>query len=163
MADEDQNPVQEVEAPLSIPQASVDDKGRLKLPTDLKAFLETFVSKRFFITTLDKRLGRIYPMELWKQNLSLMQAQKEKAKQAERMAFMAKVYGGEAAIDGSGRLLLPAKLREVLGLQEKQPVYLDVYKGRVTLVTQAVYDERMTASEANMESDLEALEAEGLF
>lgn len=163
MADEDQNPVQEVEPPLSIAQASVDDKGRLKLPADLKAFLETTVSKRFFITTLDKRLGRIYPMELWKQNLLLMQAQKEKAKSAERMAFMAKAYGGEATIDGSSRLLLPAKLREVLSLQEKQPVWLDVYKGRVTLVTQAVYDERMAAAEANMASDLEALEAEGLF
>jgi DNA-binding transcriptional regulator/RsmH inhibitor MraZ len=163
MADEEKIPVQQVEPPLSIAQASVDDKGRLKLPSELKAFLETTQTKKFFITTLDKQLGRIYPMELWQQNLQLMQAQKENAKAAERVAFMAKVYGGEAAIDGSGRLLLPTKLRETLGLQEKQPVWLDVYKGRVTLLTQSVYDERMAAIESHNEADLEVLEAEGLF
>ena len=61
-----------VEEPYGVPQASVDDKGRLKLPVEFIAYLEAFGGKKLFITTLDKRTGRIYPMSVWQSNLNVL-------------------------------------------------------------------------------------------
>jgi hypothetical protein len=58
-------------------------------------------------------------------------------------------------------VLLPAKLREVLDL-EKQPVWLDVYHGRINVVSRKIYDERMQMAQANMSDDLKTLEKLGL-
>ena len=147
--------------PHSIAQASVDDKGRLKLPSEFLEYLEAIGVTRVFITTFDLRLGRIYPLPVWKRNEELFYNAGENAAAAERLAFLAKVYGGDAEIDKAGRVLLPAKLREALAL-EKQPVWLDVYNGRINLVTKKVYEERMQLALASMGDDLKTLERMGL-
>src|SRR6266446_6078388 len=149
------------EPPHSIAQASVDDKGRLKLPEKLLEYLETIKVTQVFITTFDLRLARIYPLPVWKLNEQLFYNAGENAAAAERLAFLAKVYGGDAEIDKSGRVLLPAKLREVLDL-EKQPVWLDVYHGRINVVSKKIYEERMQLAQANMPDDLKTLEKMGL-
>lgn len=149
------------EPPHSIVQASVDEKGRLKLPAEFLEYLEALKVTKVFITTLDQRQARIYPIEVWKVNEALFQSSGENAAAAERLAFLAKVYGGDAEIDKSGRVLLPAKLREVLNL-EKQPVWLDVYHGRINVVTRKIYDERMQLAQANQSEDLKMLEKMGL-
>ena len=56
---------------------------------------------------------------------------------------------------------LPAKLRETLGL-EKQPVWLDVYNGRINVVSKKIYDERMQLALASMADDLKTLDKMGL-
>jgi DNA-binding transcriptional regulator/RsmH inhibitor MraZ len=150
-----------VEPPHSIAQASVDDKGRLKLPEKFLEYLEAIKVTQVFITTFDLRLGRIYPLPVWKRNEELFYNAGENAAAAERLAFLAKVYGGDAEIDKSGRVLLPVKLREALGL-EKQPVWLDVYNGRINLVTKKIHDERMQLATASMADDLRTLEKLGL-
>lgn len=149
------------EPPHSIAQASVDDKGRLKLPAEFLEYLEAIGVTRVFITTFDLRLGRIYPLPVWKRNEELFYNAGDHAAAAERLAFLAKVYGGDAEIDKAGRVLLPAKLREALAL-EKQPVWLDVYNGRINLVTKKVYEERMQLALASMGEDLKTLERMGL-
>ena len=147
--------------PHSIAQASVDDKGRLKLPSEFLEYLEAIGVTRVFITTFDLRLGRIYPLPVWKRNEELFYNAGDHAAAAERLAFLAKVYGGDAEIDKAGRVLLPAKLREALAL-EKQPVWLDVYNGRINLVTKKIYEERMQLALASMGEDLKTLERMGL-
>jgi MraZ protein len=127
------------ERPHSIAQASVDEKGRLKLPAEVLAFLEATGVTKVFITTFDLKLARIYPMPVWESNEKLFANAGENSAAAERLAFLAKVYGGDAEIDKAGRVLLPAKLREALGL-EKQPVWLDVFKGRINVVTKQIFD-----------------------
>ena len=160
MAESQHNGMSLAEPPHSIAQASVDEKGRLKLPAEFLAYLEALKVTAVFITTLDQRQARIYPIEVWKVNEALFQNAGENAAAAERMAFLAKVYGGDAEIDKSGRVLLPAKLRETLGL-EKQPVWLDVYHGRINIVTKKVYDEKMQLAQASMSEDLKTLEKLG--
>ncbi len=149
------------EPPHSIAQASVDDKGRLKLPEKFLEYLEAINVTQVFITTFDLKLARIYPLFVWKRNEDLFYNAGENAAPAERLALLAKAYGGDAEIDKSGRVLLPAKLREALGL-EKQPVWLDVYNGRINLVTKKIHDERMQLAMANMADDLRMLEKLGL-
>ena len=150
-----------VEPPHSVIQASVDDKGRLKLPSEFIAYLEAMQVSKVFITTFDLRLARIYPLSVWKSNEALFQGAGEHSAAAERLAFLAKVYGGDADIDKSGRVLLPAKLREELSL-EKQPVWLDHYNGRINVVSKKIYEERMQLALASMSDDMKVLEKLGL-
>ena len=147
------------EPPHSIAQASVDEKGRLKLPAEFLEYLEALKVTKVFITTFDQRQARIYPIAVWKVNEALFENSAEAA--AERLALLAKAYGGDAEIDKSGRVLLPAKLREALDL-EKQPVCLDVYHGRINVVSKKIHDERMQLALASMSEDLKTLEKLGL-
>jgi len=161
MEDARRNNLVTAEPPHSIAQASVDEKGRLKLPSEFLEYLQALKVTKVFITTFDQRQVRIYPLAVWKVNEALFQNSGENAAAAERLAFLAKVFGGDAEIDKSGRVLLPAKLRESMGL-EKQPVWLDEYHGRINFVTRKVYDERMQLAQANQSEDLKTLEKMGL-
>jgi len=159
MAETQNNGMMQAEPPHSIAQASVDEKGRLKLPAEFLEYLEALKVTKVFITTFDQRQARIYPIAVWKVNEALFENSAEAA--AERLALLAKAYGGDAEIDKSGRVLLPAKLREALDL-EKQPVCLDVYHGRINVVSKKIHDERMQLALASMSEDLKTLEKLGL-
>jgi MraZ protein len=159
MGDAQYNSMVTAEPPHSIAQASVDEKGRLKLPAEFLEYLEALKVTKVFITTFDQRLARIYPIEVWKVNEALFENSTDSA--AERLLLLAKAYGGDAEIDKSGRVLLPATLREALGL-EKQPVWLDVFHGRINVVSKKIHDERMQLAQANMADDLKTLEKLGL-
>ena len=161
MGEVQNNNLATAEPPHSIVQASVDEKGRLKLPVEFLEYLEALKVTKVFITTFDLRLARIYPSRVWEVNKVLLQNAGEHAAAAERLAYLAKAYGGDAEIDKSGRVLLPAKLREALNL-EKQPVWLDEFQGRINVVTKQVHDERMQMAKANMSEDLKTLEKMGL-
>jgi len=159
MADSQNNGMIVAEPPHSIAQASVDEKGRLKLPAEFLEYLEALKVTKVFITTFDQRQARIYPIAVWKVNEALFENSADAA--AERLALLAKAYGGDAEIDKSGRVLLPARLREILDL-EKQPVWLDVYHGRINVVSKKIHDERMQLALASMSEDLKTLEKLGL-
>src|SRR5512143_2863364 len=159
MASSLKNEVMLAEPPHSIAQASVDEKGRLKLHAEFLEYLEALNVTKVFITTFDQRQARIYPIAVWKVNEALFENSADPA--AERLALLAKAFGGDAEIDKSGRVLLPARLREILDL-EKQPVWLDVYHGRINVVTKKIHDERMQLAQANMSEDLKTLEKMGL-
>jgi MraZ protein len=161
MAEIRENVAVSLEPPHSIAHASVDDNGRLKLPERIIQYLDALKVTQVFITTLDMRLARIYPLPLWKRNEELFYNAGEQAERAARLAFRAKVLGGDAEIDKSGRVLLPVKLRESLGL-EKQAVWLDVYNGGINLMTRKIYEEQMQLATASMADDLQALEKLGL-
>jgi len=159
MGDTQYNSVPTAEPPHSIAQASVDEKGRLKLPAEFLEYLEALKVTKVFITTFDLRLARIYPRQVWEVNEALFENSTDPA--AERLSLLAKAYGGDAEIDKSGRVLLPAKLREALDL-EKQPVWLDVFHGRINVVRKKIHEERMKLAQANMSEDLKTLERMGL-
>ena len=73
MADSQQNGVIMAEPPHSIAQASVDEKGRLKLPAEFLEYLEALKVTKVFITTFDQRQARIYPIAVWKVNEALFE------------------------------------------------------------------------------------------
>lgn len=151
-----------LEPPLNVTQASVDDKGRLKLPERFKLFLQAAGVRRFFITTLDLRHGRIYPIDLWLSNLKVLRQDLEDPDRCERVLFWAKVHGGDADMDPQGRLLLPAKLREVLELDSRQPVWLDAsFSGCILLLNRKEYDKRLAEAQAKVQEDLEPLKRKG--
>ncbi len=146
-----------IEEPQGIPQASVDDKGRLKLPVEFAAYLEAHGGKKLFITSIDKREAQIYPMSVWQNNLNVLRTWTDK-KRAQRIQFDAKLNGDAVEIDDNGRVLIPASTRKLLGMSGREPVWLNAFNGRVNLVTKKVLDERGRESDENRAGDLEALE-----
>ena len=156
MAEIDEKTALIPEPPHSIAQASVDDKGRLKLPAEFVSYLKAVDGVKVFITTVDFRQIRIYPLPVWKRNANLFDNASENAAAAERLERIAKAFGGDAEVDGSGRVLLPASLREAMGL-EKQAVMVDVHKGRLNVVSKKIHDELLQVSRASLPEDLAAM------
>ena len=47
--------------------ATIDPKGRLKIPAAFKSILDESYGPDFYITSLNGQSVRIYPMSVWKQ------------------------------------------------------------------------------------------------
>jgi MraZ protein len=148
------------EPPHSISPASVDDKGRLKLPADFLEYLAAIGVTKVFITTVDFRTVRIYPLSVWKRNENLFNGAGENSAVMERLARLAKNFGGDAEIDKTGRVLLPSLLRTEMGL-EKQAVVVDVHNGRINLMLKKVHDEMVQVARASLADDLKIAEKLG--
>ncbi len=149
------------EPPLSIASAKVDDKGRLKLPSDSLDWCKKSNILKVFVTTLDKRTFRIYSIPGWKSTLKLLEGPGEHAKAGADLALIAKVYGGESEIDAQGRILLPSALRQLLGL-ESQPVWLNHVAGRIDGATNMVHETRMQNASTNLDDKVETFLKLGL-
>ena len=149
-----------VEAPLGIFQAKCDEKGRLKLPAEFATYLKALLVEKVFITTVDMRLARIYPKTVWESNQNLFDDAGEDSEIAEDVAFIANLYGGYSEIDDVGRVLIPTELRRKLEL-EKQPVWLDFYRGRINVFGKKIYDERMQRAMVNLGDKVKTLEKKG--
>jgi MraZ protein len=91
--------------------AKVDEKGRLKIPSVFLDELKEY-GNQFYITSPTGETARIYPMKVWSEIEDKL-AQKPSADVAKRKFLMRTSYFGQVAeLDGQGRLLLPAVLRE---------------------------------------------------
>jgi MraZ protein len=91
--------------------AKVDEKGRLKIPSVFLEELKEY-GNQFYITSTTGETARIYPMKVWSEIEDKL-AQKPSADVAKRKFLMRTSYFGQVAeLDGQGRLLLPAVLRE---------------------------------------------------
>lgn len=148
------------EPPLGIFEAKCDEKGRVKLPVRFATYLKSLEDK-FFVTTLDMRVARIYPRKVWERNQNLFEDAGEDSDSAEDIAFIANVYGDFSEIDENGRVLMPTELRRKLEL-EKQPVWMDYYRGRVNVFGRKIYDERMNRATVGLTDKVRLLEKRGL-
>jgi MraZ protein len=91
--------------------AKVDEKGRLKIPSVFLDELKEY-GNQFYITSTTGETARIYPMKVWSEIEDKL-AQKPSVDVAKRKFLMRTSYFGQVAeLDGQGRLLLPAVLRE---------------------------------------------------
>lgn len=143
-----------VEPPHSIAGAKIDDKGRMKFPSATLEWCKNSQISSVFITTLDKRTIRIYPIPLWKSTLKVLEGPGESAKAGADLAFIAKFYGDDAEIDAQGRVLMPQELRNLLNL-ESQPVYLEHFAGRINVTTKGATETRKQIAETNLDEKVE--------
>src|SRR6202051_860934 len=91
--------------------AKVDEKGRLKIPALFLEGLKEY-GNQFYITSPTGETARIYPMKVWSEIEDKL-AQLPSNNVAKRKFLMRTSYfGQQAELDGQGRLLLPAVLRE---------------------------------------------------
>jgi MraZ protein len=91
--------------------ATVDEKGRVKIPADFLAELRKSGTK-FYVTSDTGECARIYPMKAWEaiENKLAKLSSHNRAKQ--RFLARANYYGQVVEADGQGRVLIPPVLRE---------------------------------------------------
>lgn len=92
--------------------ARVDEKGRLKLPTELRAQLDQQgPSHEFYITSLDGVNARIYPMREWERIEEKLAKLPSMHPTRQKLLSRTNYYGQVVEMDGQGRVLMPAVLR----------------------------------------------------
>lgn len=140
--------------------ARLDDKGRLKVPAKIQEFLERFAEKTFFCTTLDGTTGQIYPIPVWERYQDFLDNYDEDPAAVRRIMTRAQGVGGEADLDGQGRITLPAEMRRKLQLENRE-LRLQMYRGAVQILTQEAWLE-MERDADNDPQALSKLEKAGL-
>jgi MraZ protein len=96
-------------------QATIDDKGRLKLPARLKSQLDEWHGPQVFVTSLAPGELRVYPLGVWEELEQRFLARPSMDPLVQRLLEHAN-YGQEDEVDSQGRVLVPALLREVVGI-----------------------------------------------
>ncbi|MCZ2078066.1 MAG: hypothetical protein LC130_24050 [Bryobacterales bacterium] len=158
--DQNPTPADVVEPPRGFLPARVDEKGRLKLPVAVQQYLASFGQEKVFITSLDTRIARIYPISVWKENEIFFEQASEDPDAAEDVAFIAAYLGADSEPDGQGRLLLPTDLRRTLNL-ENQQVWLSCYKGRINVFSKEIFEQRKQRALGGLDEKLRLLERRG--
>jgi len=92
--------------------ATVDDKGRIKIPTSFRAAIRDAYGAEVFLTSVDGKNVRIYPLPVW--TAVEDRINRIPAMSPARQKFMDRVnyFGHVTTMDKQGRVLVPALLRD---------------------------------------------------
>jgi MraZ protein len=153
--------ITQINAPLGLHAAKVDEKGRLKLPTDFQQFFAKLQVTEFFVTSLDRHIASIYTLPGWRQAEAFLESYPADPDTADDVLFNAADLGGQAEIDNQGRLLVPANLRRELGI-ENSPVRLKAVGTRIDVLSDQMYEERKERAKAAGSAAVTALRKAGL-
>lgn len=102
--------------------ATVDEKGRLKLPTTFKTAFDTFATGeglgtlRFYLTSLDGTCARLYPLPVWEAIEARLDKVPSTNPAKRRFLEITAYYGTEVEPDAQGRFVIPPILREAANL-----------------------------------------------
>jgi MraZ protein len=96
---------------------TVDDKGRVVMPTRHRDRLREQSAGRVVVTVDRDQCLLIYPLPEWEQIERKIMALPTLQPQARRLQRLMVGHATDLEIDAHGRLLLPAELREFAGLQ----------------------------------------------
>jgi|GEM_PF-1180292 len=154
---------EQVEPPRGADPLTLDDKTRLKLPTAFQRYLTGLKETQVFITTIDLRTARIYPLSVWKRNEEILERYRNNPQARQNVQFMAQHYGADSDVDPSGRVVLSPQLRERLGFQPKGKVWLVYSNKAFTLYTDAEYQKQLQLREENLLRDVEVIQRETDF
>jgi MraZ protein len=150
-----------IEAPLGFFPARVDEKGRLKLPSEIAEYVAALGDQRVFVTTVNGTTARIYPISVWRRNENLLEEVGEDTDLKEDVAFVAYHYGAGSDVDAQGRVLMPTELRRKLGMEGEQ-VHLHCFKQRIEVFGKDVYEQRLAKAMSGLDTKVTGLEKKGL-
>jgi MraZ protein len=96
--------------------ATVDNKGRIKIPNEFRRYIEEKYGRECFVTSLDGQFARVYPMPVWLGIEEKIGAQPTMNPAITRFKETVNYYGQSASLDGQGRLLIHPLLRHSSGI-----------------------------------------------
>jgi DNA-binding transcriptional regulator/RsmH inhibitor MraZ len=141
--------------------AKLDDKYRLRLPGAFVDFFRTLPENKFFLSSLDRRIGLLYPISVWRENEKFFETYDGDQDALDNVMFNANDLGSDVEMDGQGRILVNADLRKALGW-EGQELNLQAVQGRVEIRTEALVQEQRLKSSVNPVADVKSLKKVGL-
>ena len=148
----------QLEMPHGMYHARLDDRGRIKLPTDFQRFFEALREKKLFVTSVDRRIARIFPIAAWREYEKLLETYRDDPILARRIRFNAADLGGESEMDGQGRILFSPELRRELGI-ENQSVRIQRVQGWIEVLSEKIYEEMKKDAAQVTIDDVTRLEA----
>ncbi len=92
--------------------AKIDDKGRLKVPSLFRAFIEEQYGTDLFVTSLAGDSVRIYPMPVWNEIERKLAAVPTTLPARSRFFDRVNYFGQGSELDKQGRVLIHPRLRE---------------------------------------------------
>jgi len=112
--------------------ATVDEQGRLKIPTMFKDILVKKYRFDYFVTSLTGENVLVVPLSVWEAHEERLI--KTASLNASRRRYLDHVnyYGSEVTMDKQGRILVPATLRDSAAIRGQLRIlgkidYLDVW------------------------------------
>jgi MraZ protein len=150
-----------VEFPRGRYPGRLDDKGRLKLPAAFAQFFNSLPEHKLYLTSLDRRIGQIYPIAEWRANERFFDAFQDNPAAAQNIAFNAADLGADVEMDAQGRITVHPELRRELRM-EGQELHLIAYKGHVQVLTEERYQEQKRQAAVSTPEDLNILKRAGL-
>src|SRR4029079_18968847 len=96
--------------------ATIDDKGRLKIPNGFRARIESQYGVELFVTSVGGDYVRIYPMAVWLEIERKLAAGPRAHTAKERFMDRVNYFGQIVSMDKQGRVVLPQLLRETAAM-----------------------------------------------
>ena len=90
----------------------VDEKGRLKVPAEFKRLIDEKYGTQFYITSLDGKVAQVYPFEEWQRIEEKLAKLSNFNPTKKKFLKRTNYYCQLVEIDGQGRVLIPALLRD---------------------------------------------------
>ena len=130
----------------------IDEKGRIKIPTAYRRYIEENYGGEFYVTSLTGHSALIYPIKEWLAIEERLLAKGTMDKSVRKFLDRSNYYGQNAAIDNQGRLLIHPLLRSSAELVGDVSVlgylkYLEVWS--LDRFTQRLEDQPYTDDDAS--------------
>jgi len=97
--------------------ATIDDRGRVKIPAKYLSVLEQGFGREVYLTSLNGDHVLFYPMQVWLEIERKIAAIPMRDPDMEEFVSRSSYWGAESEIDSKGRILIPADLRASSQLQ----------------------------------------------
>jgi MraZ protein len=92
--------------------ARIDDKGRLKIPTDLRRRFRDQYGTEVFITSVLGDSVMIYPLSVWEDLEARLAALPSTDRTKQRFLERVSYFGQQTRMDAQGRVVVPPILRQ---------------------------------------------------
>ncbi len=92
--------------------AKIDAKGRLKVPTEFRRLLAERYGDEVFITSVLGNSALLYPLPVWEGIEARLAEVPSSNRVKQRYLERVNHFGQQLRLDGQGRVLIPALLRE---------------------------------------------------
>ena len=90
----------------------IDDKGRLKVPTEFRRILEDSYGSEVFITSVHGDSAILYPLPVWEEIERKLMAVPSSSRSKQRYLERVNYFGQQLRLDSQGRVVVPQILRE---------------------------------------------------
>ena len=97
--------------------ATIDDRGRVKIPAKYLSVLEQGMGREVYLTSVNGDHVLFYPMKVWQEIERKIAAIPMRDPEMEEFVSRISYWGTETEIDPKGRILIPADLRAASKLE----------------------------------------------
>ena len=139
--------------------ATIDEKGRLKIPSIFRADIDESWGSDFYVTSLSGESVLVYPLPVWQEIEERLAKLPSFNPAKQKFLDRTNYYGQLTSTDKSGRVLIPPLLRESAEMAGEVAVlgYLD----RLEVWNQKLFFERISKNTFT-EEDYETLSKLGI-